>query len=96
MEGRPCESLFSEKKFVLEAEEDEMAEVKIGGDGGVEVVVVVMLGLHGEEGLAVRGVLCLCGDVVLEVQKQRVHGVGEKVASGIQLQEGVVEGGRLI
>ena len=67
MKRRFCESLFSEKKFVLEAEEDEMAEVKIGGDGAVEVVVVVMLGLQGEEGLAVRGVLCLFGDVVLEV-----------------------------
>ena len=96
MKRRVCASLFSEKKFVLEAEEDEMAEVKIGGDVGVEVVVVVILGLHGEEELAVRGVLRFRGDVVLEVQNQRVHGVGEKVASGAQLQEGVVDGGQLV
>ena len=68
MKRRFCESLFSEKKFVLEAEEDEIAEVKIGGDSGVEVVVVVMLGLQGEEGLAVCGVLRLFSDVMLEVQ----------------------------
>ena len=96
MEGRLCEPLFSEKKLVPEAEQDEMAEVKIGGDGGVEVVVVVVLGLQGEEGLVVCGVLRLCGDVMLEVENQRVQGGGEKVASGIQLQERVVEGGQLI
>ena len=96
MERRLCESLFSEKKLVPEAEQDEMAEVKIGGDGGVEVVVVVVLGLQGEEGLVVCGVLRLRGDVMLEVENQRVQGGGEKVASGIQLQERVVEGGQLI
>ena len=41
MEGRSCESLFSEKKLVPEAEQDEMAKVKIGGDGGGEVVVLI-------------------------------------------------------
>ena len=96
MERRLGESLFSEKKLVPEAEQDEMAEVKIGGDGGVEVVVVVVLGLQGEEGLVVCGVLRLRGDVMLEVENQRVQGGGEKVASGIQLQERVVEGGQLI
>ena len=96
MERRLCESLFSEKKLVPEAEQDEMAEVKIGGDGGVEVVVVVVLGLQGEEGLVVCGVLRFRGDVMLEVENQRVQGGGEKVASGIQLQERVVEGGQLI
>ena len=96
MERRLGESLFSEKKLVPEAEQDEMAEVKIGGDGGVEVVVVVVLGLQGEEGLVVCGVLRFRGDVMLEVENQRVQGGGEKVASGIQLQERVVEGGQLI
>ena len=96
MERRLGESLFSEKKLVPEAEQDEMAEVKIGGDGGVEVVVVVVLGLQGEEGLVVCGALRLRGDVMLEVENQRVQGGGEKVASGIQLQERVVEGGQLI
>ena len=96
MERRLCESLFSEKKLVSEAEQDEVAEVEIGGDGGVEVVVLVVLGLQGEEGLVVRGVLRLRGDVMLEVENQRVQGGGEKVASGIQLQERVVEGGQLI
>ena len=96
MERRLGESLFSEKKLVPEAEQDDLAEVKIGGDGGVEVVVVDMLGLQGKEGLVVCGVLCLRGDVMLEVENQRVQGGGEKVASGIQLQERVVEGGQLI
>ena len=96
MERRLCESLFSEKKLVPEAEQDEMAEVKIGGDGGVEVVVLVVLGLQGEEGLVVRGVLRLRGNVMLEVENQRVQGGREKVASGIQLQERVVEGGQLM
>ena len=72
--------MFSEKKLVPEAEQDEMAEVKIGGDGSVEVVVVVMLGLQGEEGLVVGGVLCLRGDVMLEKWRIReFRGAGRRL-----------------
>ena len=88
--------LISEKKFVSEAEEDQDAEVKVRGEVSVEVVLVLIVGFDGEEGLPVRGVLSLHGDVVLQVQDQGVHVIGGKVAGGVQLQEGVVDGGQLV
>ena len=91
MEGCVCESLFPEKKLVFDAEQNDMTKLEIGGDGGMEVMFLVMLCLQGEKGQVVLGVLCLRIDVMLEVEDERVEGGRVEVSGGVQLHEGGVE-----
>ena len=95
MEGGLCESLFSEKKLVSEAEQNDLTKLEIGGDVGMEVMFLVVLSLQGEEGQVVLAVLRLRSDVMLEMEDQRVEGSRVEVSGGVQLHKRVVEGRQL-
>ena len=95
MEGCLCESLFSEKNLVSEAEQDDLTKLEIGGEVGMEVMFLVMPSLQGEEGQVVLVVLSLCSDVMLEVEDQGVEGSRVEVSGGVQLHKRAVEGRQL-
>ena len=92
MEGGLCESLFSEKRLVSEAEQNDLTKLEIGGDVGMEVMFLVVPSLQGEEGQVVLAVLRLRSDVMLEMEDQRVEGSRVEVSGGMQLHERAVEG----
>ena len=95
MEGCLCESLFSEKNLVSEAEQNDLTKLEIGGEVGMEVMFLVVLSLQGEEGQVVLAVLRLRSDVMLEMEDQRVEGSRVEVSGGMQLHERAVEGRQL-
>ena len=95
MEGCLCESLFSEKKLVSEAEQNDLTKLEIGGDVGMEVMFLVVPSFQGEEGQVVLAVLRLRSDVMLEMEDQRVEGSRVEVSGGMQLHERAVEGRQL-
>ena len=95
MEGCLCKSLFSEKKLVSEAEQNDLTKLEIGGDVGMEVMFLVVPSLQGEEGQVVLAVLRLRSDVMLEMEDQRVEGSRVEVFGGMQLHERAVEGRQL-
>ena len=95
MEGCLCESLFSEKNLVSEAEQNDLTKLEIGGDVGMEVMFLVVPSLQGEEGQVVLAVLRLRSDVMLEMEDQRVEGSRVEVSGGVQLHKRAVEGRQL-
>ena len=90
------DSLFPETDLVFDGEENDVAELQVGEDVSMTVMLRIMALLQSENCQIVLCVPCLCIDVVPEVEHEGGEGRRVEAPGGVQSHKEVEDGLQLL